>query len=55
MEVRDGLRVTRIRLGVARLTHFMRWLGLSKRSLTIAAEHAKQRMGGGQALLEHDW
>src|SRR5690606_38745255 len=32
----------------------MRWLGLSKRSLTIAVEHAKQRMSGGQALLERE-
>ncbi len=54
MEVGDGLRLTQIRLGVARLTHCMRWLGLSKRSLTIAVEHAKQRMSGGQALLERE-
>ena len=32
----DGLRVTQIRLGPARLTHCMRWLGLSKRCLEIA-------------------
>ena len=38
MEVGDGLRLTQIRLGTARLTHCMRWLGLAKRSLAIARE-----------------
>ena len=28
MEVGDGLKLTQIRLGTARLTHCMRWLGL---------------------------
>jgi acyl-CoA dehydrogenase len=32
--VGDGLKVTQIRLGPARLTHCMRWLGLAKRSST---------------------
>ena len=32
LEVGDGLRVTQIRLGTARLTHCMRWLGLAKRA-----------------------
>ncbi|MEC9197857.1 MAG: acyl-CoA dehydrogenase family protein, partial [Pseudomonadota bacterium] len=32
----DGLKLTQIRLGPARLTHCMRWLGLSKRCVEIA-------------------
>ena len=32
----SGLKVTQIRLGPARLTHCMRWLGLSKRCVEIA-------------------
>src|SRR5262245_66515590 len=35
MDVGDGLKVTQIRLGTARLTHCMRWLGMSKRALEI--------------------
>jgi acyl-CoA dehydrogenase len=31
MEEGRGLKVTQIRLGPARLTHCMRWLGLAKR------------------------
>jgi len=37
MEVGDGLKVTQIRLGIARLTHCMRWLGLARRSMEIAS------------------
>ena len=37
LEVGDGLKVTQIRLGTARLTHCMRWLGMAKRALEIAA------------------
>ncbi|CAA9327750.1 MAG: Acyl-CoA dehydrogenase, partial [uncultured Microvirga sp.] len=33
MEVGDGLKLTQVRLAPARLTHCMRWLGLSKRCL----------------------
>ena len=38
MDVGDGLKVTQIRLGVARLTHCMRWLGLAQRCLDIARD-----------------
>ena len=37
--VGDGLKVTQIRLGTARLTHCMRWLGLARRSLAIALDY----------------
>ena len=36
MGVGDGLKVTQIRLGPARLTHCMRWLGLARRCMEIA-------------------
>ncbi|MGE0357963.1 MAG: acyl-CoA dehydrogenase family protein [Burkholderiales bacterium] len=48
--VGDGLKVTQIRLGTARLTHCMRWLGLARRSLDIAADYTGVRMSGGAAL-----
>lgn len=54
MEVGDGLRVTQIRLGIARLTHCMRWLGLAKRALSIAVAHARERSSGGQLLIERE-
>jgi acyl-CoA dehydrogenase len=50
MEVGDGLRVTQIRLGPARLTHCMRWLGLAKRCLEIAGDYVAQREGFGVRL-----
>jgi acyl-CoA dehydrogenase len=50
----DGLKVTQIRLGPARLTHCMRWLGLAKRSLAIALDYVTQRTSGGKPLSEID-
>ena len=54
MEVGDGLKVTQIRLGPARLTHCMRWLGLAKRSMEIAAEYVNRREGFGVRLAERE-
>jgi acyl-CoA dehydrogenase len=54
LEVGDGLKVTQIRLGTARLTHCMRWLGLSKRCLETAAEYVSQRQSFGQTLAQHE-
>ena len=54
MNVGDGLKVTQIRLGTARLTHCMRWLGLSKRCLDIAADYTGERMSGGRRLAERE-
>jgi acyl-CoA dehydrogenase len=54
LEVGDGLKVTQIRLGTARLTHCMRWLGLAKRCLEIAAEYVGERESFGSTLAEHE-
>lgn len=49
-----GMRVTQTRLGTARLTHCMRWLGLAKRCVEIATEYAEKRQGFGQLLIERE-
>jgi acyl-CoA dehydrogenase len=54
MNVGDGLKVTQIRLGTARLTHCMRWLGLARRSMDIAAEYVSQRDALGSKLAERE-
>jgi acyl-CoA dehydrogenase len=54
MEIGDGLKVTQIRLGTARLTHCMRWLGLAKRSLEIASAYISEREGFGIKLAERE-
>lgn len=50
----EGLKVTQIRLGPARLTHCMRWLGLSKRCVEIARAYAADRTGFGQRLADRE-
>ena len=52
--VGDGLKVAQIRLGPARLTHCMRWLGLARRSLEIAGAYIAERMSGGQRLADRE-
>ncbi|MBW2713949.1 MAG: acyl-CoA dehydrogenase family protein [Deltaproteobacteria bacterium] len=54
MEVGDGLKVTQIRLGTARLTHCMRWLGMSKRALSIALDYARERESFGIKLIDRE-
>jgi len=54
MEVGDGLKLTQIRLGTARLTHCMRWLGLAKRSMEIATAYISEREGFGIKLAERE-
>jgi len=54
MNVGDGLKVTQIRLGTARLTHCMRWLGLARRSVDIAAEYVARRDAHGSKLSERE-
>lgn len=53
-QVGDGLKATQIRLGPARLTHCMRWLGLSKRCMDIAATYASERTGFGIRLADRE-
>ncbi|MFN7321106.1 MAG: acyl-CoA dehydrogenase family protein [Methylobacterium sp.] len=50
----DGLKLTQIRLGPARLTHCMRWLGLSKRCVEIARAYAGQRFAFGEQLAKRE-
>ncbi len=54
MEVGDGLKVTQIRLGPARLTHCMRWLGLAKRCMEIAGDYVARREGFGLRLADRE-
>ena len=54
LNVGDGLKLTQIRLGPARLTHCMRWLGLSKRCLEIAGAYITERESFGMKLSEHE-
>ncbi|MCC6305758.1 MAG: acyl-CoA dehydrogenase family protein [Rhodobacteraceae bacterium] len=46
----EGLRLTQMRLGPARLTHCMRWLGLSRRCVEIARTYAAERFAFGERL-----
>ncbi|CAP40376.1 acyl-CoA dehydrogenase family protein [Bordetella petrii] len=54
MEVGDGLKLTQIRLGPARLTHCMRWLGLARRAMAVAVDYVGQRSSFGLKLAERE-
>ena len=54
MEVGDGLKLTQIRLGPARLTHCMRWLGLAKRCVEIASAYISERESFGVKLADRE-
>lgn len=54
MGVGDGLKVAQIRLGTARLTHCMRWLGMARRALEIATHYVREREAFGSMLAEHE-
>ncbi|MCL5777875.1 acyl-CoA dehydrogenase family protein [Limibaculum sp. FT325] len=54
MQPGDGFKVTQIRLGPARLTHCMRWLGLAKRCMEIATTYAREREGFGTRLINRE-
>ncbi len=54
MGLGDGLKMTQVRLGPARLTHCMRWLGLSKRCMEIAQEYVGHREGFGIKLADRE-
>jgi acyl-CoA dehydrogenase len=54
LNVGDGLRVTQIRLGPARLTHCMRWLGFAKRCMEIAQDYVGKRDAFGVKLADRE-
>lgn len=49
-----GLKLTQTRLGPARLTHCMRWLGLARRCVEIARSYAAEREGFGVRLIDRE-
>jgi acyl-CoA dehydrogenase len=48
----EGFRLAQMRLGPARLTHCMRWMGIAQRAIDIATEYAMQRSAFGKKLTE---
>lgn len=52
-KVGAGFQMAQVRLGPARLTHCMRWLGVAQRSLEIATARARERAAFGKKLAEH--
>lgn len=54
LEIGDGMKVAQIRLGTARLTHCMRWLGMAKRALEISSSYVRERAAFGQKLADHE-
>src|SRR5262245_34886190 len=54
LEEGDGLKITQIRLGPARLTHCMRWLGLAKRCLEEAQRYVAERKAFGTKLADRE-
>jgi acyl-CoA dehydrogenase len=54
MNVGDGLKATQIRLGPARLTHCMRWLGMAKRAIETCLPYVRERESFGATLAEHE-
>src|SRR5260221_10477784 len=54
VEVGDGLKVTQIRLGTARLTHCMRWLGMAQRALEECFAYVGARESFGMKLRDHE-
>jgi acyl-CoA dehydrogenase len=50
----DGLKITQMRLGPARLSHCMRWLGLAKRCLEEAGAYVRERKAFGARLSDRE-
>jgi acyl-CoA dehydrogenase len=48
----DGFKLAMIRLGPARLTHCMRWLGIAQRAIDIATRYASERTAFGKKLAD---
>ena len=49
----NGFKLMQVRLGPARLTHCMRWLGAAARANDIAARYALGRQAFGKVLADH--
>ena len=49
----QGFALTQHRLGPARLTHCMRWIGVAQRALEIATQRAQERSAFGAPLAQH--
>ncbi len=49
-EVDEGFRYAQVRLGPARLTHVMRWLGAAQRAHETAVEYVSERSAFGRPL-----
>lgn len=54
MEVGDGLKLTQIRLGTARLTHCMRWTGMARRAIEECLVYVREREAFGGTLASHE-
>ncbi|MGD9866810.1 MAG: acyl-CoA dehydrogenase family protein [Hyphomicrobiales bacterium] len=54
LEAGRGMKVAQTRLGPARLTHCMRWLGLAKRCMEIAQAYIGEREGFGVKLADRE-
>ncbi len=52
-EVGQGFEYAQVRLGPARLTHCMRWLGAARRAMEHAVQYASVRESFGQILSQH--
>jgi acyl-CoA dehydrogenase len=52
-EVGRGFDYAQVRLSPARLTHCMRWMGIARRALEYAIEHAAKRSSFGARLAQH--
>ena len=51
-EVDQGFSYAQVRLGPARMTHVMRWLGAAVRAHEVAVEYAARRQGFGSAIAD---
>lgn len=49
-EVDRGFEYAQVRLGPARMTHVMRWLGAARRAHDVAVAHVAERQGFGSRL-----
>ncbi|MET1027188.1 MAG: acyl-CoA dehydrogenase family protein [Dongiaceae bacterium] len=54
MGIGEGMKAVQIRLGTARLTHCMRWLGMAKRALEIAGAYVAERRSFGHKLSDRE-